>query len=243
MQSSSGLRALWPADYLHRLKRLCLGDADDIAPWLGEKSVTWPLFCCAVIVLGCGMNGVTVGLWRSPLQGFYTGLKVPLLIVLTCGGNALLNGMLGAVAGVGLTFRQTMMAILMSFVIMAIILGALSPLALFLLWNTPALHGEQPGTGHSITLLTHVLVIAYAGVVANRRLFQLLVKLGSSMQAARLALFGWLGGNLLLGSQFSWVMRPFIGSPQLPVQFFREDPMRGNFFESLWGALSRLLLN
>ena len=237
------MRALFPAVYLLRLKRLCMGRTDEIAPWLGEKSLAWPIFCCGVIVLGCGIYGLTVGLWRSPLQGFYTGLKIPLLILLTCAGNALLNGMLGAVAGVGLSFRQTMMAILMSFVVMATILGALSPLALFVLWNTPALDGQRAGTGHSITLLTHVLLIAYAGVVANRRLFHVLVKFGSGLQAARLALFGWLGGNLLLGSQFSWVMRPFIGSPQLPVQFFREDPLRGNFFESLAGAFSRLLLN
>ena len=50
----------------------------------------------------------------------------------------------------------------------------------------------------------------------------------------------WLGGNLLLGSQLSWVFRPIVGSPNLPVQFLRGDPMHGSFYESLFHAFHRL---
>jgi len=228
------------APYVHRLKLLCLGRADPMAEWLEERSWRWPLFCCLVIVLGCGLYGVTVGLWRSPLQSVFTGLKFPLLIFLTCLGNGLLNGMLGQVLGTGLTFRQTSLAILLSFTLASVILGAFSPLALFVLYNTPALESAQRGTGHSLTLLTHVLLIAYAGVMANHRLLQLLRKLASSPQSAWAALLAWLGGNLLLGAQLSWVLRPFIGSPNLPVQFLREDPLRGNFFEAVWNAIKFL---
>ena len=55
-----------------------------------------------------------------------------------------------------------------------------------------------------------------------------------------MTLLSWLGGNLLLGSQISWILRPFIGSPGLPVQFLRADPLRGNFFEAVWNSVHLL---
>lgn len=229
--------------YPHRLRSLCLGRTDRIAGWLEQPSLRWILFCALVVVVGCGMYGITIGLWRSPLQSFYTGLKFPLLIFLTCIGNALLNGMLGQMLGTGFSFRQTSHAILLSFTLAALILGTFSPLTLFVLANTPALDSVQRGAGHSLILLTHVLIIAYAGVMANYRLLQLLQTRSASRTSAVGALFAWLGGNLLLGAQLSWVLRPFIGSPGLPVQFLRDEPLRGNFFEAVWKALKILFTN
>ena len=226
--------------YFRRLKLLCLGRTADMAALLEERSPRWGLFCAGVILLGCGLYGTSVGLWRSPLQSFYTGLKIPLLIFLTCAGNALLNGMLGQVLGSGLGFRQTSAAIILSFTTAACILGAFSPLAFFVLCNTPPLASAGQGTGHSVTLLTHVALIAYAGIMANVRLLALLRRFAPG-RSALATLFAWLGGNLLLGTQLSWVLRPFIGSPGLPVEFFRAEPLRGNFFEAVWAAAQRLL--
>jgi hypothetical protein len=53
-------------------------------------------------------------------------------------------------------------------------------------------------------------------------------------------LFSWLAGNLFLGAQLAWNLRPFIGSPTLAVQFFRDDPLRGNFYEAVWRACRHL---
>ncbi len=44
---------------------------------------------CLLILVGCGIYGATVGLWRAPLQAAFTAVKFPLLIFLTCAGNAL----------------------------------------------------------------------------------------------------------------------------------------------------------
>jgi hypothetical protein len=150
-----------------------------------------------------------------------------------------LNGCLAQVLGSGLGLRQTTVAILMSFTVAALILAAFAPIMLFLLWNTPSL-ADRGTTGHSITLLAHVAVIAFAGIAGNHRLLLLLKHYTASARTAWLVLLAWLGGNLLLGSQTSWILRPFIGSPGLPVEFLRADPLRGNFFEAVWGALQRL---
>ena len=82
---------------------------------------------------------------------------------------------------------------------------------------------------------------AFAGIAANVRLVQLLRELSGSAGAARKVLFAWLAGNLLLGSQLSWIFRPFVGSPNLPVEFLRADPFRGSFYEAVFNAARQLL--
>ncbi len=226
---------------LRRLVILCRGDSERIAPWLDEREPRWLLTCVLTIVVGCALYGGVVGLWRAPLQAAYTAVKMPLLIFLTCGGNALLNGLLAQVLGSGLTFRQTSLAILMSFTIAALVLAALSPVVFFIYLNTPPLASAARGTGHSITLLCDVLFIAYAGVVANRRLLRLLERCCVTPEAARRVFWCWLAGNLFLGAQLSWVLRPFIGSPGLAIQFLRDDPLRGNFYEAVFRAARNLL--
>ena len=132
------------------------------------------------------------------------------------------------------------MSRLMGLIVAACLLAAFCPLGFFVLWNTPPLASSDAGAGHSLTLLTHVALIAYAGVAANARLLALLRRFAPAPRAAATTLFAWLAGNLLLGAQLAWILRPFIGSPGLPVEFLRADPLRGNFFEAVWSALQRL---
>lgn len=221
-------------------KGLLRGDADEIAGWLKEDGARRARQSCLLILFGCGIYGATVGLWRAPLQAAYTAAKFPLLIFLTCVGNALLNGILAQLLGSGLSFRQTSFAILMSFATAALILGAASPITLFVLSNTPPLGSSAARTGHSVTLLLHVFVIAYAGVLANQRLLRVLEKMSGQRAIARRVLVSWLAGNLFLGAQLAWTLRPFIGSPRLAIQFLRDDPLRGNFYEAVARALTNL---
>ena len=79
-----------------------------------------------------------MGSWRGSWQAFYTGIKLPLVILLTTLGNGLLNGMLAPLLGLNLTFRQSLAVVLMSFDDrLSVLLGALSPVAWFVVWNTP----------------------------------------------------------------------------------------------------------
>jgi hypothetical protein len=222
-------------------KTLLRGDAAETEQRLRAFEPQTAAQCAFTILVGCGLYGATVGMWRAPVQGAYTALKFPLLIFLTCAGNALLNGMFAQLLGSRLSFRQTSLAILMSFATAALVLGALSPITLFVIANAPPLASSRPIAGHSITLLMHVAVIACAGVLGNRRLFRLIQRTSGSRATARRVMISWLAGNLLLGAQLAWVLRPFIGSPHIPVQFLRDDPLRGNFYEAVWRALRHLL--
>jgi hypothetical protein len=195
-----------------------------------------------LIIFGAGVYGASVGSWRSPVQGGYTAIKFPLILLLTAFGNALLNAMLAPLLGLNLRFRQTLLAVLMSFTIAAVILGSFGPIVWFVTWNIPPLKTGQGAalTAHSVHLLTQVCLIAFAGVVANLRLIQLLRRLSGSVRIARRILFAWLAGNLLLGSQLSWLLRPFVGSPGLPVEFLRKEAFHGNFFEAVLRAAKNL---
>lgn len=196
----------------------------------------------AVIFLGAGLYGAAMGWWREPLQGFYVAIKFPLVILLTTLGNALLNAMLAPLLGLNINFRQSLLAILMSFAIAAAILGAFSPLAAFVVWNAPAMTPDVKSTlTYGFIKLLHVAVIAFAGIVGTVRLSQLLTQMGGSQAIARRVVFAWLAGNLFLGSQLTWIARPFIGAPQLPVVFLRDTAFQGNFYENIFETLQHFL--
>lgn len=201
------------------------------------------LWYLAIIVGGAGLFGAAIGSWRDPVQALYTAIKLPLILLVISLGNGLLNAMLAPLLGINLSLRQSLLAVLMSFTIAAAILGAFSPLLYFLTWNTPPLTaGASTNAGaHSFVLLCETAMIAFAGIAANVRLLQLLRELSGSANAAQKVLFAWLAGNLLLGSQLAWIMRPFVGSPGLPVQFLREHPFEGSFYEAIFRAFRHLL--
>ena len=228
-----------PESWIRRLAALCRGDAAPAESWLREPGAGWLWFCVGVVVLASAVYGATVGWWQAPRQAprqaAYAAIKFPVLILATLFGNGLLNGMLAQVLGVPLTFRQSLQAILIGFVIATLLLAAFAPVSLFLACSAPA-----TDRGYSVVLLTHVLAIAYAGVAANVRLLRLLRAWSGSARLARRVLLAWLAGNLLVGTQVSWIISPFIGAPDAPVMFVQEHPFRRNFFEYAFERAVRL---
>lgn len=194
-----------------------------------------------IAAAGFGVYGFTMGYWRSPLMGCYVAVKMPLLIALTLACNGLLNGLLGLLLGSGLGFKQSLHALLSGFAITGLILASVAPVTFFLAFNVPGPDSQNAATSHSAYLLTHVSLIAIAGVAGLVRLAKLLESYTNSRTIARATLAAWIAGNAFLGCQFSWVLRPFFGSPGLEVAFLRDNPMRGNFYEAVWRSLQRVL--
>lgn len=220
---------------------LLRGELSVLRNWTAEWRAQHLLRDITLIVLGAGCFGATLGWWRDPAQALFAGIKLPLIMLLTAVGNGLLNSMLAPLLGLHLPFRQSFLAIVTSFAIAAAIMGAMSPLTAFVIWNSPPLiAGHNNGTTHAAVLLLLVATIAFAGVAANLRLWQLLRELAGKNAAAWRILLAWLTGNLFLGSQLSWILRPFIGSPGLPVAFLRPDAFHGNFYEAVFHSAVRL---
>ena len=216
------------------LPLLLRGDEEGLLARLNPAVTRSTAVCVGMILVGAGLGGAAMGAWRSPEQALYTGIKLPLILLLTTVGNSLLNAVLAPLLGLNLGFRQSSLAILFSFAIAAAILGVFSPLVLFLVWNLPPMsEAQHRGTAYALMMVTQVAVIGFAGVAANLRLLRLLQRLGGPAVGLRV-LIAWLAGNFLLGTQLTWLARPFFGSPGLPVQFLRDDALRGTFFEALW---------
>ena len=111
-----------------------------------------------------------------------------------------------------------------------------------IVWNAPPLStAANPWGTYYFTQLMHVVVIAFAGITANLRLVQLLRHFSGNASVARRVLFAWLAGNLFLGSQLSWVLRPFMGSPGLDIEFLRRTAFQGNFYETVFRAFVQLM--
>lgn len=208
--------------------------------WLDASSPGRVAWVAGAAIAGLGIYGFTVGFWRDPLMGAYVALKLPLLVALTLVCNGLLNGLLAALLGTGLGFRQSLLALLTAFAVAGVILGSLAPVTLMLAWNAPP--PDSPGAvdAHASYLVTHTFLIGFAGVAANIHLHRLLAAKSPSRAAATFTLLAWLGGNGFLGAQFAWVLRPFFGSPGLEVQFLRDDPLRGNFYQTVWLSIERI---
>lgn len=220
---------------------LLRGDANTLAGWSANFDSRRLVTHITVIVLGAGLYGAAMGWWRDPWQALFVAIKFPLILLLTALGNALLNAMLAPLLGLNINFRQSLLAILMSFAVIAAILGAFAPMAGFLVWNAPPMTPDVKSSAtYGFIKLVHVIVIAFAGIAGNARLFQLLTRLAGRERIAQRVLFAWLAVNLFLGSQLTWIARPFIGAPQLPVVFLRDTAFQGNFYENVFSTVQRL---
>ncbi len=217
-----------------RLLSLARGETASLIRWLAEKSVRAMLPLVVGIVVGCGAYGFAIGLGRSPMMALFVAVKMPLLIFLTLGVNGLINGMFGSLLGSGMSFRQTMQSCLMSFALFGLIVGSLAPIMIGMALDRPADGSADLERWYRVFLLSNTAVIAFAGIIANHKLLRLIEAFSGSRAAARRTLVAWLAGNLFVGAQLSYILRPFFGNPALPVEFLRPEPFNGTFYESVW---------
>lgn len=210
------------------------------AAWLDAPGPGRVAAVAGMACAGLAVYGFTVGFWRDPVMGGYVAVKLPLLVALTLACNALLNGLLGLLLGTGLGFRQSFFALLTAFALAGVILGSLAPVTFLLALNAPPPDAPGARDAHAAYLVTHTLLIGFAGIAANIHLHRLLAAKAPTATAATATLLAWLGGNGFLGAQFSWILRPFFGSPNLKVEFLRPDPMSGNFYQAVWNSIQQI---
>lgn len=210
------------------------------AGWLDYPDTSRALWVALAAFAGMALYGFTVGFWRAPMMGVFVAVKLPLLIALTLVCNGLLNGLLGMLLGSGLGFRQSLFALLAAFALAGVILGSLAPVTLLMAWNAPPPDSPGARNAHASYLVAHTFLIGFAGVAANIHLHRLLAAKSPTPAAATATLLAWLGGNGFLGAQFSWILRPFFGTPHLEVQFLRDDPLRGNFYQTVWRSIDHI---
>jgi hypothetical protein len=84
-------------------------------------------------------------------------------------------------------------------------------------------------------------LITSAGVLAHYKLLGFVRAVADSSGAGTRTFFAWLLGNLFVGAQVLWILRPFFGSPHLEIELLRPDPFGGSFYETILRSAARIL--
>ena len=93
---------------------------------------------------------------------------------------------------------------------------------------------EELRFAHAARLATHIAVFAAAGVLGNLTLVHELRQRVPAKCRVSVLVALWLGVFALVGCQVGWMMRPLVGSPNITVEFLRDDALESNFLESVF---------
>jgi hypothetical protein len=174
-------------------------------------------FSLAIVVFGTFYGGVmgAYGGTAGPrvLQVVYSAVKVPFLLtttfLLSLPSFVVINTLLGLRGDLARVVRA-LMAMQAG---LTIILASLAPFTA--LWYIS-------GNAHQPAILFNGLMFAIASFSAQWMLRREYMPLIRSNPRHRWMLRTWLVIYVFVGIQMGWVLRPFIGDPGMPVQFFRE---------------------
>jgi hypothetical protein len=225
--------------------------------WLRDPdAVEMPIRTAVLaITFGALPYGLVLGLWRSPLQAIYSGLKLPILLFSVALVSALLNTMLAQIMGARLPLRRVFAAVLSGMAVTAVLLASLAPVALFFTWQAPAppegLAGLATGDPlvqpwmrvFRVLLLLHVGIIGFAGILGNLRIFRILCRALSARSLAARVLAVWIGVIGFAGCELSWLLSPFLCKPNFAPHLLARSYFDGNFYEHVYQALRELTLH
>ncbi|MEX2218458.1 MAG: hypothetical protein WD749_06815 [Phycisphaerales bacterium] len=189
-----------------------------------------PLLLLIVVfgpIYGAFMGSFDLTPERSLLM-LYGGIKVPILILLTT--VICLPGFfaLNTVLGLRDDFGRAMRAILAGQAALAVTLASLAPLTRF---------AYTSGVDHRWALIFNAAMFTLATGIGQLVMMRRYRALIAQRPAHRLMLWTWVILYAFVGIQTGWMLRPFVGSPGLPVAFFRPEP-----FSNAYDALFRIFL-
>jgi hypothetical protein len=184
-----------------------------------------------------GAASFVVGLDRGLLQMLSSGIKVPALYLLTVAICFPALFIILVLMGSRLSFLQTLCLILLALTLNAILLAAFAPIVFFFIIT---------GSSYDFIKLLHVAVMGFSGAWAMLALWQGLREMCEKSnlypkQAIRIMQI-WILVFAFVGTQMTWSLRPFVGSPDRPFQVFRTDK-EGNFYRAIAQSIGELLRN
>lgn len=185
-----------------------------------------------VIIFGLfygAMMGTFSGLWGDRLlQIVYSAIKVPLLLGVTFFVALPSFWVVNRLMGLGDDFPCIFHGLVATQATLTIILAALAPFTAFWYCSSADYQGA---------ILFNALAFAIASVAAQWRLSQYYRPLIAQNRRHKAMQAMWLILYAFVGIQMGWTLRPFIGDPTQPAQFFRSEP-----FTNAYVVIVHLLL-
>jgi len=172
--------------------------------------------CACVIAFGF-LYGMAMGSYGGvdgdrAWQLLYSGLKVPILLLLTFLIGLPNFFVLNTLFGLRRDFREALRALVAAQAGVAIMLASCAPFTL--LWYASF-------ADYSAAVLFNGLIFALASFAGQHLLRGYYRPLILRNPRHVPLLWTWLGLYVFIGIQMGWIMRPFVGDPNAPVQFFR----------------------
>lgn len=204
--------------------RAALRQADDLLRGAGAFDARTPvlvpwwwlpvLTAAGACIYGAFMGSYLLDAARLKLV-LYAGLKTPLLLMATTllclPGFFVLNTLLGLREDL----RESLQAIFSGQAALGLALASLAPLLRF--WYVS-------GPGYRWAILMNAILFATATGAGHLVMLRYYRRLIARHRYHRVGLYAWVVLYAFVGIQMGWVLRPFIGEPEVPVQFFRQGP-------------------
>jgi hypothetical protein len=160
-------------------------------------------------------------------QVLYAALKVPLLLfattLLCLPGFFVLN----TIMGLRDDLRESFRAILAGQAGLSIALASLSPITRFWYFSSSSYRGA---------LLFNAFIFTVATIAGHVVMFRYYRGLIRRNHHHRTMWYGWLILYAFVGIQMGWIARPFVGTPNMAVSFFREGA-----FSNAYVVVARLI--
>ena len=201
-----------------------LGHADDLLR--GRSAVAlWRLL--AMVALFGLLYGAVMGTFggargERALQLLYSGLKVPLLLLVTFALSLPSFFVLNTLLGVRGDFAQSLRALVATQAVLTIVLASLAPFTA--LWYASS-------DAYRPAILFNAAMFGVASVAAQGLLRRWYAPLVARNARHRALLRVWLVIYAFVGVQMAWVLRPFVGDPNSPTRFFREGAWGNAYVE------------
>jgi len=148
-------------------------------------------------------------------QVAFAGIKMPLLLFATSVLCLPAFFVLNSVLGLRDDLRESLLAILAGQAALSIVLAALGPLTRFWYFSGSTYRAALLFNAGAFALAT------FAGHIVMSRYYRQLIR---RHRHHRIGLYAWVSMYAFVGIQMGWTLRPFIGSPNMPVAFFRDGP-------------------
>ncbi len=148
------------------------------------------------------------------LQVVYSAVKVPFLLMATFALSLPSFFVVNTLLGLRSDFGRVVRALMATQAGLTVILSALAPFTAF--WYVS-------GSEYQAAILFNGVMFALASFSAQWMLRRDYLPLIEKDPKHRWMLRVWIAIYVFVGIQMGWVLRPFIGDPRIPVQFFREN--------------------
>jgi len=197
---------------------------------LGEKSRALLVSGIAFLALYGAVMGSSHSIW----QALSSAVKLPILFLATLAVCAPTLYFFNVIFGSNQTLSQSVVLILTAIAVTAVLLLSFAPIVLFFLLTT----------GHyQFFKLLNVGVFTISGIVGVIFLSQGMRAVSGDRKEGRKArrnlLWLWIITYAFVGTQMAWILRPFVGSPTMKFEVFRQ--LGGNFYANVLVSIGEIL--